>query len=281
MRLLLLFFVMALAWISPAAAKDQSPAEFSKEIRAELRKLHPDWNMQVDPDEPLKLVVKNKGEEEWTIFLYRIYDYCRQVPKPDCALAKDQFVKKSDVRHGKITAKSLRIVVRNSDYAEQIEEFTRKRGKRMGYYRQIGDDLYIFIVSDAPDTIAYVGEENLEEMGLREEDAWDLAIVQTRSITNAPPSPEALERGMQVYEGAEYVGSMIGEPDGWRNLAKEVGPDLFVTVVDDQLVVVGVLPDGPQLDKIAAAAREDCRVSQRCISPHVYRWRKGRWVIAQ
>ena len=64
-------------------------------------------------------------------------------------------------------------------------------------------------------------------------------------------------------------------------LADEVGPDLFITVATDQIVIVGLVPDGKPLDDLAEAVRADCAAAARCISPHVFRFRGGKWIIAK
>ena len=33
-------------------------------------------------------------------------------------------------------------------------------------------------------------------------------------------------------------------------------------------------------DKLVKAVQEDCDAAERCISPHVYRFRDGKWAVA-
>ena len=72
---------------------------------------------------------------------------------------------------------------------------------------------------------------------------------------------------------------MIDLP-AWALLSKEVGPDLFITVVADRIIFVGVIGDGPPLEALKKTVVEDCLAQARCISPYVFRFRKGRWAVA-
>ena len=83
-----------------------------------------------------------------------------------------------------------------------------------------------------------------------------------------------------VYELPEYAASLLARPDQWRALAEAVGPDLFVTAVSDQFVFVGMLPPGENLEGFRQTVRDDCASQERCISPNLYRWRDGRWIVA-
>ena len=71
---------------------------------------------------------------------------------------------------------------------------------------------------------------------------------------------------------------MVGS--SWRGIAAEAGPDLFVTAVSDHFVFVGSMPDGARLEAFKQTVREDCAAQQRCVSPNIYCFRDGRWMIA-
>ena len=110
---------------------------------------------------------------------------------------------------------------------------------------------------------------------------WTVAAVQTRSILPPLPKAAAVREKWQVYQGDAYMASMALDLPAWQALSDEVGPDLFITVTSDQGFIVGTVKDGPELEALARAAAADCEAAQRCISPHVYRFRCGKWVIAQ
>ena len=65
-----------------------------------------------------------------------------------------------------------------------------------------------------------------------------------------------------------------------REIADEIGPDLVAAAPTEQFALFTTLSDD-ELDPFAELVREDCAMSARCISPNVYRFRDGQWVIAR
>ena len=118
-------------------------------------------------------------------------------------------------------------------------------------------------------------------MGLSTENAWLFAERQTARILPGLPEDGARIEGLTVFQGEEYTGSMMAYPDRWEALVAANGPDLAVIANSDQFVVAAVVPDGTELEKYRGLAEDQCRLSPRCISPNVYRWREGRWVVAR
>lgn len=268
---------------SDASAREIDPKAFSAETIKIAGKLLPGMKITAALDDPLKLTVKGRGpKDEWTIYLDRVLRYCMQASPSDCNSMRKDFITKISAPAPQTTMRSLRFVVRPNDYAAAIRAQLGPDDPEMAaMMRPIGDGLTMIIVTDAKDTIGYITPKELDDLGLTPQQAWDLALPHTRSVIPPIPTASAVKAQWQVYNGGDYLGSMLGLTEDWVELAQAVGPDLFVTVVADQLVVVGILPDGPQLDRLAADAAADCNAAPRCISPHVYRFREGRWIIAK
>ena len=55
----------------------------------------------------------------------------------------------------------------------------------------------------------------------------------------------------------------------------------FATATSDSSVWVGVMPDGPRFEELKRVVRSECEAWTECVSPNVYRFRDGRWVIAE
>ena len=108
----------------------------------------------------------------------------------------------------------------------------------------------------------------------RTEQPWTYAHLPKLPITNL------LEKDAVAFEAKEYLGSLLTQREKWAVWSKAVGPEMFVTVVSDQFVFVGKLPNGPKLDQFAKTVADDCSHQQRCISPHIYRFSDGQWVVA-
>jgi hypothetical protein len=88
-------------------------------------------------------------------------------------------------------------------------------------------------------------------------------------------SPVAIEEG-------DLLTSMLADTGTWRDIAAEVGPDLVVAPTTDGFVLVAALPpDYRRMREFKRAVREGCAAAERCISPNLYRFREGRWAIAE
>ena len=146
-------------------------------------------------------------------------------------------------------------------------------------HRQIGEDLFAILVVDSPQSITLAGTEVLDELGLSAEEAWERGVEQTDTVGSIPQAVDYKGRAF-AFSGEEYMGSVLGDIARWSVVSDEVGPDLMIAAVSDQFVFSAVIPDGPNLDGVRQQVAEDCAAAARCISPHIYRFRGGKWVFA-
>lgn len=266
-----------------AVAAPPSLDSFSADVAANLQSALPGREVRRDTLDPLKFIVLRKGKEgEFTLYLDRIWRFCQQASEEECKASRTEFIAKTLAPRDKPTARALRYVVRTSDYVAAIEEMGKKRkGEKLAFTKPIGGDLFMVLVVDSKDSVSVVGTATLKELGLTEDDAWLIAQPQTRSLLPKVPDAAAVAKQWTGYQGPQYMGSMLGLTEDWAWLAEKAGPDLFVTAATDQLVIVGIAPPGPEFDKLAKAVQEDCNAAERCITPHVYRFREGKWAVAQ
>lgn len=218
--------------------------------------------------------------EGGTVNLHRIYGFCQNAPEEECERTKSEFVERFRLDPPGVTAESLRLVVRDREYLAYLEGL-KGGADKLVIHEQIGDDLYAFLASDGPTTIALVSASTLKDTGLTRQEAWARAHAQTKALLPAVPDAAMLQTDAVVFEGQDYGSGLLLDDAAWRKLASAIGPDLIMTVVSDHFLLVGVMPDGPNLDRFSASVAEDCKQQPRCISPHVYRFRKGKWVIAR
>lgn len=277
------YYILPITLVSaPLQAAPPTLDAFSADASARLEQALPGREVRRDAVDPLKLVVLKKGKEsEFTIYFDRIWRFCQQASEEDCTSARADFITKTLAPRDKPTARSLRYVVRTKDYVAAIEEVGRKKkGEKLAFVRPIGGDLFMVLVSDSKDSVSMVSSATLKELGLSEEDAWLIAMPQTRSVVPKVPDAAAVAKQWTGYQGPQYMGSMLGLTEDWAWLAEKAGPNLFVTAATDQLVIVGLSAPGPDFDKLVRAVQEDCNAAERCISPHVYRFRSGKWIVA-
>lgn len=277
------YYILPMSLLAaPLQAAPPTLDAFSADALARLEQALPGREVRRDTVDPLKLTVLKKGKEsEFTIYFDRIWRYCQQASVEDCTAARADFIAKTLAPRDRPTARSLRYVVRGKDYVSAIEEMGRKkRGEKLAYVRPIGGDLFKVLVADSKDSVSMIGSAALKDLGLSEEDAWRIAEPQTRSLLPKVPDAAAVAKQWTGFQGPQYMGSMLGLTEDWAWLAEKAGPNLFVTAATDQLVIVGLSPPGPDFEKLIKAVKEDCDAAERCISPHVYRFREGKWAVA-
>ncbi len=271
-----------LAATTPALAQTGPDARaFADAQLPGIRAAFPDAVVAQEPGEPLQINITRKGGTEPVVInLHRVFGFCQNVPKPDCEAEVARLIammaKASDAPEG--GAASLRIIVRDAQYWNYV---LGTGINPLPPHRRIGDDLYAILAFDSPEAIALAPADRIAELGLSEENAWLFAQRQTARII--PGLPEAGPRldGLTVFQGEEYTGSMMAYPEQWEAIAAANGPDLAVIANSDQFVAAAVVPGGAELEKYRSLAEQQCKLAARCISPNVYRWREGRWVIAR
>lgn len=277
MKLLLLAVLLVIAGCSPAIADE---TQFRADMIERFRKAYPGAEFAPGKEE-LQVGIKGGEWQEATINLHRIFLFCQTAAIGDCDTVKDEFVGKIGTKPQKLAADSLRIIVRDKEYIDYARRLGSDPAERQAIYRAIGEDLFAVLASDGPETIALVGDTGLAELGMSEADAWDRAWRQTQALLPALPEPAKFLEQAMAFESDEYLASLTADLPAWKKVAGVVGPKLMMTVVSDQFVFVGRLDDGPELAQFRKSVEKDCRAQQRCVSPNIYRFRDGRWVIAR
>jgi hypothetical protein len=281
----MVFVVLALLALGAASAAlvASRPRDLRSEMMARLARAMPGAVLTLSPDEPLTILFKRANGEDGEFNLDAVAGYCRTASAADCEAMKADFVRKLSTPHPEPTPASLRLVVRDREYIDHVIAYGAKSPEKGDFakYRPIGEDLYAVLAADGEETVALVGDVTLRKLGLTVDQAWALAEAQTSAILPPLPTPAKLRQSAFSYQDQPYLASMLIDLPAWKKIAAKVGPDLFVTVVADQLVFVGQGPDGPALDRFKKAVAEDCAAQERCISPHLYRFRDGGWAIAK
>jgi hypothetical protein len=253
---------------------------FTQQMQQRLAAADPDARFAVS--EPLTVSVANEQMQDGVIYLHRIFDFCLRATVQDCESAKATFVSRINDRPVPPSRSTLRVIVRDASYAANVREmFARNPSGPSPFIRDIGDDLSIVMAADSPTQIALMTTDMLEDIGLTEQAAWDIALANTAAALPSVPTADQLAENAVAFEVPEYAASMLAQPERWRGLAEAIGPDLFVTAVSDQFVFVGVMAPGARLEAFKQSVAEDCAAQERCVSPNLYRWRDGRWVVAR
>lgn len=269
------------ALFSTACQALPSERGFAEDMLARLIKVSPERHLRIKLDEPLVIQSVQAGQaDESVINLHRIFGFCLNNPPADCEALKNEFVSKINVRSPDPALNELRVIVRDTQYFEYIRSTFAESGVTIPN-RQIGDDLFAIMAFDSPQTIAVANEEMLTKLGLTTDVAWQTAMRQTAAVLPALPDGKKLKSGAVAFQEYEYLASLLADLGKWERIARDAGPDMFVTAVSDGFVFVGIMPDGPRLEDFRKTVVEDCNAQPRCVSPNIYRFRSGRWIIAQ
>jgi len=277
---LLLF--LALCVSSPSQALAKSPErDFVDGVLRELRQSAPDRRFRISRERDLTIEERDDhgGWSDGAINLDRVYQYCLNASAEDCAVEREAFVTGLLAPDPPQERDALRIIVRGADYTSALEAAYAK-GSQHIVSRSLGADLRAILAFDSPKTIGIATPDMIARLGLGEQEAWRLALVQTKAMLPVLPLGELTKGQPGSFENLEYLGSLLADLDEWKEISAKAGPDLFVTVTSDNFVLIGFVTDGDRLKELAAAAQADCAAAPRCISPHVYRFRDGQWSIA-
>ncbi len=266
----------------PAAAQtDQAARDFAERVIPQVEAALPDVTVTSNAQEPLQLDLA--GHPDWEdaeINLHRIYNFCLSASKTDCQAELDNMLSVITQPQPEYGPENLRVVVRDADYFSYV--LNMAEDESMPLHKQIGDDLFAIIALDSPQAIAIAPPENITDMGLTPDQAWELATKQTLDDMARIPLDEAegFTEGMTIFEGEEYVASLLFDIEYWTKLSAILGPDMVVAAVSDQTAVVAVF-DPELLEGFKEAVAADCNTAARCVSPNVYRLRDGMWRIAK
>lgn len=274
-----IFLALSLMLLGCSTAS-ANEASFRADMIVRLEKAYPGVSFKPG-DENLTIESEGKDWELRTINLHRVFSFCQNVSAADCASVQQEFAVNIGEEPEKPTLASLRIIVRDREYVAYLEQMEAKASDRLSIRRPIGEDLYALLASDSKGAIASIGDKILGELGLTEDQAWDRAWRQTLAVLPAIPEPVKFREQAMAFESEEYLASITADLPAWQKVSDAVGPDLFMTVVSDQFVFVGPMPDGPSLEAFRETVEEDCRAQPRCVSPNIYRFRGGRWAIAR
>ncbi|QZD94500.1 hypothetical protein [Qipengyuania gelatinilytica] len=266
--------------VTACSASAQTEDQFAAEMRSRVTSLEGiDGAITSREDDPLELKLVDPDGNERLINLHRIWTFCQNNTAADCATVKEEFLEKITAAVPEMSRETLRLIVRDREYFRYVNSLKNpETGESPSViYRQIGSDLFALLANDGPETIALVTQDHLEELMLSEAEAWDMAERQTADVLPKLPKADDIRNTGVAFEDFEYLGSLILDLKSWAAISDEVGEDMVMTVVSDQFVLFGTMPDGPDLASFRQTVADDCRMQQRCISPNIYRFRQGRW----
>lgn len=265
--------------VAPPAVADSKEARFAAGMIKRLSAAYPAARFRSSSSDPLVIEIANAQWSNGQLYLHRVFAFCETASAADCEAAKQRMIAAVNSPPPTAQSKNLRVIVRGEEYIAYAQAKAAKEKQPWFFVRKIGDDLYEALALDGPNVIGLASAADLRDMKLKPEEAWAIARRQTRAILPPMPEPGAYLMDTVTFEGPEYISAVLADTDYWTKLRDLIGPDLFITVTTDQFVLSSLLGAGPSMDRFAEAVAEDCKRAERCISPHIYRFENGMWVI--
>ncbi|ANU07101.1 hypothetical protein [Paraurantiacibacter namhicola] len=264
------------ALYAPAAAQDEGT--FAARMMPYVEAQKPDgWTLRLDPADPAVIIYRTpETDVDGFVNLHRVQALCERSSERECDAISADFARKIFEAPKEFTRDDLRVIVRDQAYIDYIDAELPPEFEKPPM-RRVGDDLYAILAFDGDETISLVRPSQLPGLSLSEDEAWDLGFAQ--SVEGKPAIPAMKSTGTLGGEEIYYLTALVYDLPRWGALAEASGADFYMAIPSQFEIDFGTASDA-QLPAIAAATAQKCDEAMRCISPNVYRFREGRWVIA-
>lgn len=272
----LLALVLALS--PPAAAKDRPVRDrIISIVRAKLP------NAIVTPADRYVFTLKLPDTNEQQINVERIADYCSLNDPAECDAQIRTFaelVASFATETFAITRERLRVIVRGRPDTEGYVAMFADPAKRP-LVRPLFADVSAVLAADFPKGTRMVSAEDLADLKLGADQAFDIGMDQTLADLPKVPALSEIDGKIIVISGFDYGASVMLRPDRWRALADASGGRLYVAIPADNEVIVGTTKSDDELPKLREMVSQEYALAARGVSSLVYRWSATGWVAAK
>ena len=214
-------------------------AGFRQRVQELFQKHLPEFIFELR--EPLILTGAGpNGETTGDISLERIYGYCAANPHlAESAVAHFVNAAMEVINPAPITLRPdmIRLVVRREAYVKDAIA-NMGPGPRAAFFQPIAADLVLVPVIDLPNSLRYLGDKDLMELNMTDEQAFEVGRKNFKKgskplskVARVPP-----KRGLG-YIQEEYAPSRLAFHDEWASLAKKLKGKLVVMVPASDLLM--------------------------------------------
>jgi hypothetical protein len=236
--------------------------------------------LTVEPPAPDPADPGDRPHEPATLYLDRIHQFCERNTAEACEETKSNYIAAMLAQRDgppPLTRERLRVVVRGSDYCDQLETMFES-GKRTPVIEALAPGLCAVLVADYPRLMGVITSDDLETLKLGVAGAWLIGREQALAGLPKVGREVELKDGVVALIDDPYMSSLVLDHDGWNQLARRTGGEILVAVPEDISVLVQrrSTADLPELrDLVTSIAHQ----AQRSISTRIYRWTGNGWAV--
>lgn len=280
-----------MALLAPACAAAQTeidPTAFTQDIAQRITgALGPDkvrvagrLELTVEPPAPDPADTHEQPQEPATLYLDRIHKFCERNPADACEETKSNYIAAMLAQRDgppPLTRERLRVVVRGSDYCNQLEKMFES-GKGTPVIETLAPGLCAVLVADYPRLMGVVTSDKLETLKLGVAGAWLIGREQALAGLPKVGREVELKDGIVALVDDPYMSSLMLDHDGWNQLARRSGGEILVAVPEDVSVLVQRRSTA-NLPELRNLVGEAFHSAQRSISTRIYRWTGNGWAV--
>jgi uncharacterized protein YtpQ (UPF0354 family) len=221
------------------------------------------------------------GESTGQLSLDRIYGFCNR-DAGRCPEAIEHYVKGMAEfvreRSRPVEKSMVRLVIRQQSYVDQAKH-QMGSGPPALYFRPLAANLVVVPVLDFTRSIRFVGEKDLQRLGVDVDGLFQLGErnlrASLRPLREVAPTPVTHSFGR--ITGEEYASSRIIFHSDWSELAAKLNQQLVVMLPAPDVLLYGDGSTQVRIDALRTFGTEAARGSQRPLSPVLLRWTISGW----
>jgi hypothetical protein len=261
------------------AAAPPDETAFTREMAKKVKAAVPSAKLKIAG--PLTIEVESR--EGGQISLDRVYEFCRTNPAQDCSGAKARFVTgiaETLTATYTVTRDRLRLVVRGADYCRGLAIEYADKPERLPLHKPLAKGLCQVVMAQFESTARLIGAADLEALALDAEATFALARMQVLATLPMLAEQTIPTGALVAIDGFDHIPSLMLDRDAWSALKARLGEQMVVAVPADTLLLIGTA-EGATLEAMRRGTAENYASAERGISREVYRWSRGRWVVAR
>jgi hypothetical protein len=177
------------------------------------------------------------------------------------------------------TPATLRAVVRPEAYLRNNPQLAQVAIRVA--HRELPEGLVALIYTDKAHAMGTVSARELVEMHLSTDDAYRLGLRNVAA--DLRPIDQAIKllppRGIGTLRDSPYESSRILLHADWAKISKQSGGHLIVAAPSAEELLYADGSSAEAVDALSALAHDRFAKAERGISPSVFEWQPGRWMV--